>query len=49
MFSYMYTEYIVDYITPIGCKIYVPSNSVDAYKAASGWKEYASDIEGYDF
>jgi hypothetical protein len=30
-------------------KIYVPRNSVNAYKAANGWKEYASDIEGYDF
>lgn len=29
--------------------IYVPRNSVDAYKAADGWKEYADDIEGYDF
>ena len=30
-------------------KIYVPRDSVDAYKAASWWSEYASDIEGYDF
>ena len=33
----------------IGCKIYVPRNSVDAYKAANDWERYASDIEGYDF
>ena len=30
-------------------KIYVPMASVDAYKAASGWKTYASQIEGYEF
>ena len=29
--------------------IYVPQASVDAYKAASGWSEYASKIVGYDF
>ncbi|MBQ5691412.1 MAG: leucine-rich repeat domain-containing protein, partial [Alistipes sp.] len=32
-----------------GRKIYVPRNSVSAYKAASGWSDYASDIVGYDF
>ena len=32
-----------------GRKIYVPRNSVSAYKAAKYWSEYASDIEGYDF
>ena len=30
-------------------KIYVPTASVDAYKAASGWSEYANYIVGYDF
>jgi hypothetical protein len=30
-------------------KIYVPIESVDAYKTANGWKNYASKIEGYDF
>lgn len=30
-------------------KIYVPSNSVEAYKSAEGWKDYADDIVGYDF
>ena len=30
-------------------KIYVPAASVDAYKAADGWKEYADAIVGYDF
>ena len=32
-----------------GRKIYVPTNSVDAYKAAERWSKYASDIEGYNF
>ena len=30
-------------------KIYVPTASVDAYKAADGWKNYASSIEPYNF
>ena len=32
-----------------GRKIYVPAGSAGAYKSASSWKEYASDIVGYDF
>lgn len=32
-----------------GRKIYVPTESVAAYKAADGWKEYADAIVGYDF
>ena len=32
-----------------GRKIYVPMESVEAYKSASGWSEYASDIVGYNF
>ena len=32
-----------------GRKIYVPRNSVDAYKSASYWSSYASYIEGYKF
>ena len=31
------------------CKIYVPTASVDAYKAADGWSSYADAIVGYDF
>ena len=31
------------------CKIYVPRQSVNAYKSADGWKDYAKYIEGYDF
>ena len=32
-----------------GRKIYVPRNSVNAYKSASYWSDYASYIVGYDF
>ena len=32
-----------------GRKIYVPAESVAAYKAADGWSEYADAIVGYDF
>ena len=32
-----------------GRVIYVPSESVEAYKSADGWSEYASAIVGYDF
>ena len=35
----------IPYLTPI----YVPMESVEAYKAADGWKEYADQIFGYDF
>ncbi|MBQ3027410.1 MAG: leucine-rich repeat protein, partial [Alistipes sp.] len=31
------------------CKIYVPNESVEAYKEAEGWKDYASQIYGYTF
>ena len=31
------------------CTIYVPRNSVAAYKSASYWSDYSSDIVGYDF
>ena len=30
-------------------KIYVPTESVEAYKSASYWVDYASAIVGYDF
>ena len=45
---YMFSYYDSGY-KPIGCKIYVPTASVEAYKSASYWSDYASDIEGYDF
>ena len=32
-----------------GRKLYVPAESVEAYKAATNWSEYAADIVGYDF
>ena len=32
-----------------GRKIYVPTESVEAYKSAECWSDYASDIVGYDF
>jgi hypothetical protein len=32
-----------------GRKIYVPTGSVNAYKSASKWSDYADDIVGYDF
>lgn len=32
-----------------GRKIYVPYQSLDAYKTATYWSEYADDIIGYDF
>ena len=31
------------------CTIYVPHNSVDAYKSAKGWEVCANQIVGYDF
>ena len=42
-------NYSMFYNNASGRKIYVPSNSVSAYKSASGWSDYASDIVGYDF
>ena len=33
---------------PIGCKIYVPTTSVEAYKAATNWNRYKSYIYGDD-
>ena len=46
--SYIFSYFNNGY-KPIGCKIYVPRNSVEAYKSADGWKEYADYIVGYDF
>ncbi|MBR5512345.1 MAG: leucine-rich repeat protein [Bacteroidaceae bacterium] len=37
------------YNNALGRKIYVPRNSVNAYRLVSGWSEYSSDIVGYDF
>lgn len=38
-----------DVFTNNPCKIYVPRASVDAYKSAPNWSQYASRIYGYDF
>ena len=49
MFSY-YEHTSNEYgYKPIGCTIYVPRNSVGAYKAKEYWNDYASYIVGYDF
>ena len=32
-----------------GRKIYVPTESVEAYKSAYYWRDYADDIVGYNF
>ena len=32
-----------------GRKIYVPMESVEAYKSADGWADYADSIVGYNF
>jgi hypothetical protein len=32
-----------------GRKIYVPMESVEAYKSAEGWRDYADDIVGYHY
>ena len=34
---------------PSDARIYVPRASVEAYKSATNWKDYASQIVGYDF
>ena len=37
------------YDNDAAAKIYVPMESVDAYKSADRWKDYADKIVGYDF
>ena len=39
----------VFYVNGSGRKIYVPAESVDAYKSAEYWSDYADAIVGYDF
>ena len=41
--------YDMFYGNALGRKIYVPAESVEAYKSASYWSNYASDIVGYNF
>lgn len=38
-----------DTANTINAKIYVPRDSVDAYKEATNWSSYANNIEGCDF
>ena len=47
LFSYVYWEAFDSNAS--GREIYVPMESVEAYKSAEGWKNYASDIVGYNF
>ena len=47
VFTYRKSSYGTYY--NLGCKIYVPRESLDVYKSAAGWSDYASNIEGYDF
>ena len=48
-YSTTFTYYKNGTFYPLECKIYVPHESVEAYKSAEGWSKYASYIEGYDF
>ena len=49
MFSYwVEVEYGYEPLV-IGCKIYVPTASVDAYKNAEYWSDYKDYIVGYNF
>ena len=47
--SNVFKKYIIGTYINIGCPIYVPAESVEAYKTAENWSEYAADIVGYDF
>ena len=42
-------EWIAFEENAINRKIYVPAESVETYKTAEGWSNYASDIVGYNF
>ncbi|MBR2031705.1 MAG: leucine-rich repeat protein [Alistipes sp.] len=42
-------DYTMFYKNASWRKIYVPTSSVDAYKTADGWSDYANYIVGYDF
>ena len=44
-----YSDWVAFYRNAADRKIYVPTESVDAYKAARGWKDYADAIRPYDF
>lgn len=42
-------KFISDFFSTYIAKIHVPQASVEAYKSADGWSEFADRIEGYDF
>lgn len=42
-------KFISNFFSTYIAKIHVPQASVEAYKSADGWSEYANRIEGYDF
>ncbi|MBR2976461.1 MAG: leucine-rich repeat domain-containing protein, partial [Alistipes sp.] len=46
--DYVFKYYDDGYVN-IGCPIYVPAESVKAYKAVSGWSDYTNYIVGYNF
>ena len=41
--------WVAFYSNASGRRIYVPMESVEAYKSADGWADYADSIIGYDF
>ena len=45
----LYNEWHAFDYNASGRKIYVPMESVEAYKSATNWSNYASDIVGYNF
>ena len=46
--TFMYLGSSLNYYY-LGCTIYVPASSVEAYKTAEGWSDYANYIIGYDY
>lgn len=42
-------KFISNFFSTYIAKIHVPQASVEAYKSADGWSEFADKIEGYDF
>lgn len=44
--TFDYTNYS---FTFLGCDVYVPEESVEAYRKAEEWSEFAEYIKGYDF
>lgn len=46
---FKYWDYSISAYVNIGCDIYVPTGSSEAYKTAEYWSSYASYIHEYDF